>query len=309
MSDFSSWGPTDDGRIKPDVVADGVNVLSCIGTADNAYDTYSGTSMATPATTGSLLLLQEYYAKLHSGAFMRSATLKGIVIHTADEAGPADGPDFTFGYGLVNIKKAAALITADTSVIRDQRIYEDSLNNAAHPSFTVSLVASGKGPLVATITWTDPAGTPVTSNLLNNTTKMLVNDLDLRITSGSTTWMPYILDATQPGKAATTGDDALNNVEKIVINNPVPGQTYTFTVTHKGTLAKNGQAYSLLISGVGGTAYCSSAATSTAGTRIDNVNFSTINQATSNPSCRTSTDYTSLTADIQPNQQLPITVN
>ncbi|MES1160874.1 MAG: S8 family serine peptidase, partial [Bacteroidota bacterium] len=242
MSDFSSWGPTDDGRIKPDVVADGVNVLSCIGTADNAYDTYSGTSMATPATTGSLLLLQEYYAKLHSGKFMRSATLKGIAIHTADEAGPADGPDFTFGYGLLNIKKAAAMITADTSAIRDQQIIEDSLSNASKNSFTISVVASGKGPLVATISWTDPAGTPPTGNLLNNRTKMLVNDLDLRITSGASTWMPYILDYTHPGNAATTGDDALNNVEKIVVNNPVPGQTYTITVTHKGTLLKNGQA-------------------------------------------------------------------
>lgn len=308
MSSFSSWGPTDDGRIKPDIVADGVNVLSSIGTSDNAYDTYSGTSMATPATTGSLLLLQEYYAKLHSGKFMRSATLKGIAIHTADEAGPADGPDFTFGYGLLNIKKAAALITADTSVVHDQQIYEDSLSNASKNSFTVNVVASGKGPLMATICWTDPAGTPVTSNLLNNRTKMLVNDLDLRITSGSSTWKPYVLDYTNPGNAATTGDDALNNVEKIVVANPVPGQTYTITVTHKGTLAKNGQAYSLLISGAGGTAYCTSAATSTAGTRIDKVTISNISN-TSPSGCTTYTDYTSLTAQLQPNQTLPITVN
>ncbi|HEX9511318.1 MAG TPA: S8 family serine peptidase [Puia sp.] len=311
MSDFSSWGPTDDGRIKPDVVADGVNVFSCIGTADNAYDTYSGTSMATPATTGSLLLLQEYYAKLHSGAFMRSATLKGIAIHTADEAGPAEGPDYTFGWGLLNIKKAAALITSDTSVIRDQRIYEDSLSNASKNSFTLTVVASGKGPLVATISWTDPAGTPIpetASNVLNNPTRMLVNDLDLRISNGSTTWQPYVLNPKNPGQAATTGNDSLNNVEKIVVNNPVPGQTYTITVTHKGTLANNGQAYSLLVSGAGGQAYCTSAATSPAGTGIDNVSISNISQATTTPTCRTYTDYTGLTAQIQPNQQLPITI-
>ncbi len=40
--------------------------------------------------------LQEYYYRLHN-VFMRSATLKGILIHTADEAGPADGPDYQFG--------------------------------------------------------------------------------------------------------------------------------------------------------------------------------------------------------------------
>ena len=308
MSDFSSWGPTDDGRIKPDVVADGVNVLSCIGTSNTAYDTYSGTSMATPAATGSLLLLQEYYAKLHGGAFMRSATLKGIAIHTADEAGPADGPDFTFGWGLLDIKKAAALITSDTSVVRDQRIYENTLGNSAgNNTFTINVVASGSGPLIATISWTDLPGTPVTTNLLNNKTKMLVNDLDLRITSGTTTWQPYVLDPTHPGNAATTGDDAINNVEKIVVSNAVPGQTYSIKVTHKGTLASGSQAYTLLLSGVGGQPYCTSGATSTAGTRIDNVSISNINNA--NPAgCTSYTNYASLIARIQPNQKLPIAI-
>ncbi|HZG26487.1 MAG TPA: S8 family serine peptidase, partial [Chitinophagaceae bacterium] len=89
VAPFSSWGPTDDGRIKPDVVADGVNLLSSTGSSDNAYAIQSGTSMAAPSATGSLLLLQEYYSSLRSGAFMRAATLKGIVIHTADEAGTA----------------------------------------------------------------------------------------------------------------------------------------------------------------------------------------------------------------------------
>ncbi|HEY4208307.1 MAG TPA: S8 family serine peptidase, partial [Puia sp.] len=308
MSDFSSWGPTDDGRIKPDVVADGVNVLSCIGTSNTAYDTYSGTSMATPATTGSLLLLQEYYAKLHGGNFMRSATLKGIAIHTADEAGPADGPDFSFGWGLLNIKKAAALITSDTSVLRDQRIYENTLGNTSGDNtFTINVVASGSGPLIATISWTDPPGTPVTSNILNNRTKMLVNDLDLRISSGTSTWMPYVLDPTHPGNAATTGDDALNNVEKIVVSNAVPGQTYTIKVTHKGTLARGSQAYTLLLSGVGGQPYCTSGATSNTGTRIDNVSISNINNA--NPTgCTTYTNYASIIARIQPNQKLPIAI-
>ncbi len=99
MSSFSSWGPTDDGRIKPDVVADGVGLTSSIASSNNAYATYSGTSMATPNVTGSLLLLQEYYVQLHPGIFMRSATLKGLTIHTADEAGPNPGPDYQFGWG------------------------------------------------------------------------------------------------------------------------------------------------------------------------------------------------------------------
>ena len=115
MSTFSGWGPTDDGRIKPDVVADGINLLSSISTADNAYDYYSGTSMASPSAAGSLLLLQEYYSQLHSGAFMRAATLKGLTIHTADEAGSFPGPDYQNGWGLINIKKASDVIKANNT--------------------------------------------------------------------------------------------------------------------------------------------------------------------------------------------------
>ena len=158
IAGFSSIGPADDGRIKPDVVADGVNVTSSWGTADNAYQVESGTSMSSPATAGSVFLLQEYYSKLHAGAFMRSATLKGIIIHTADEAGLAPGPDYIYGWGLVNMQKAASVITSDTMANKpDQKIYENNLVNGT--SYTLNVVASGKGPLVATISWTDPKAT------------------------------------------------------------------------------------------------------------------------------------------------------
>ena len=302
LASFSSWGPTDDGRIKPDVVADGINVLSCVGTSDNAYAIFSGTSMSSPAAAGSSLLLQEYYAKLHAGSFMRSATLRGLIIHTADEAGPSPGPDFQFGWGLINIQKAASVITSANT---DQLIDENNLLNGA--SFTLPIVASGKGPLVATICWTDPKGFVDLSNIVNNPARKLVNDLDLRISDGTTTFLPWTLDGKHPGNAATLGDDSVNNVEKIVISNAVPGHTYTIKVTHKGTLSRGQQAYSLLVSGVGGQAYCASAATSSAGTRIDSVNIGNIKNA--NPAgCTTYTNYTNLTVQIQPNQPLPFTI-
>ena len=66
LAEFSSWGPTDDGRIKPDLVADGINVLSSISTSNNAYAIFSGTSMSSPAAAGSGFLLQEYYYRLHT---------------------------------------------------------------------------------------------------------------------------------------------------------------------------------------------------------------------------------------------------
>ena len=117
---------------------------------------------------------------------------------------------------------------------------------------------------------------------------------------GTTTYQPYVLDRTNPGSAATTGDDSLNNVEKIVISYPIPGQSYTIKVTHKGTLQRGAQAYSLLLSGIGGGAYCTSGPTSSAGTRIDSVVFSNIQNA--NPAgCTTYTNFSNLSAQIQPN--------
>lgn len=304
MTTFSSWGPTDDGRIKPDVVADGANVTSCIATSNTAYASYSGTSMATPNTTGSLYLLQEYYNKLHPGNFMRSATLKGLAIHTADEAGTTTGPDYQFGWGLLNVQKAASVITSSFGNAGDT-IIENTLNNGG--TYTYNVVASGKGQLVATLVWTDPPGTVNTTNKLNNPAPKLIHDLDLRITNGSSVYKPWILDPVNPGNAATKGDNILDNVERVNVDSVVPGQTYTITVTHKGTLARGSQAFSLLISGVGGTAYCTSAATSSAGTRIDSVIFGGI--ANKNiAGCTTYNSYTNLTGQIQAHQTLPLTV-
>ena len=302
LASFSSWGPTDDGRIKPDLVADGINVLSSTSTSNNAYAIFSGTSMSSPAAAGSAFLLQEYYYRLHT-TFMRSATLKGILIHTADEAGPADGPDYQYGWGLIDMPKAASVITSNNT---DQLIKENVLADAGAP-FTIPVVASGKGPLTVTLCWTDPAARVDEVNVLNNPTPKLVNDLDLRVTGNSTTYTPWVLNRLVPWNPATHGDDTLNNTEKIQIPNTVPGTTYTITVSHKGTLRDGIQPYSLIVSGVGSSAYCASAASSSSGTRIDEVSMSNIDAV--NPAgCTTYTNNTSKTISVQANQVLPFTI-
>lgn len=253
ISDFSSWGPTDDGRIKPDLVAVGTNVLSSYATNDNAYSSISGTSMATPNVTGSLLLLQELYAQKNGNAVMRSATLKGIALHTADEAGTNPGPDYVHGWGLLNMVKAAAVITnRNAGSLIDQR----SLTSGT--PYTTTVVASGKEPLVVSICWTDPKGEVTTGTPLNDRTSKLIHDLDLRVSANSTTYLPWRLNVLAPSAAATKADNNVDNFEKIEILNPIPGETYTITVSNKGTLAQGPQAYSLIATGVNGTAYCTS---------------------------------------------------
>ena len=311
-SGFSSEGPTGDGRIKPDLVADGVNVLSSISTSDNAYDIYSGTSMATPASCGSGFLLQQYYSQLHgTTTFLRSATLKGLLIHTADEAGSYPGPDYIFGWGLIDMVRAASVITSDNTD-HSQQIIESSLVQGTTDNASYTVVASGKTPLWATICWTDPPATPV--NIPNNESNFqdvgikLINDLDLRITDNttSTVYMPWVLNPAAGSRqnAATKGDNFRDNVEKVELtDSAVPGRTYTITVTHKSTLKRGSQAYSLIISGGGGVAYCTSASASgSTGTAISNVTISNLNYT--DPSPCPNKNYSDLTG--QNPIQLPV---
>lgn len=303
LSSFSSWGPTDDGRIKPDVVADGINLLSSISTSDNAYDTYSGTSMATPTVAGSSLLLQELWSNTHSGAFMRSATLKGLIIHTANEAGLAPGPDYQYGYGLVNIAKAATVIQGANAGSKFL-IQENTLNNGG--TLSIPVIASGDSTITATLSWTDPkASVEPVATALNNTTKKLVDDLDIVIKKGATTYYPWTLSPTVPSADAVRGINSLDNVEKIELPDVVPGDTYTIEISHKGTLERGSQAYSLIVSGVGGVAYCASNPTSNGGSKIDSVSFATT-QKKNIAGCTTYNNYTPLAPGaVEPGQTIP----
>jgi len=248
MSSFSCWGPTDDGRIKPDIVAKGVSVYSCVSSDNNAYATYNGTSMATPTVTGSLVLLQQYYKSIYTNP-MKSATLKALVIHTADECGPNPGPDYMYGWGLLNVDKAAQVIKKST--LNNNVIQEKTLTQNQQYTFTVT--ANGYEPLKVTLCWVDPAAEPLTLTTasLNKRDKRLINDLDLEVTYGATTYFPWKLDPDNPSAAATNNTkNGVDNVEVIEITNPVPGATYTIKVKHVGTLSGGSQNYSLIVTGM-----------------------------------------------------------
>ena len=247
MTSFSCWGPTDDGRIKPDVVANGASLFSCIATSNTSYDTYSGTSMATPNAMGSAALLIEYYGELFPGRYMRASTIKGLIIHTADDLG-RPGPDYSFGWGLMNAKAAADLILRHHESPAVSRIAEDVLTTSE------SLKAypfrwDGTSPIRVTICWTDPPASPVSG--LDNPAPRLINDLDLRVVGpgGAVTYQPYVLNPSSPLSNATTGDNTLDNLEQVFVASPTSPGTYTVRISHKGTLTNGAQDFSLLISG------------------------------------------------------------
>lgn len=243
MSGFSSWGPTDDGRIKPDVVAKGVAVRSTLHTGNAEYGNLQGTSMASPAVAGVALLLQQHYNNLNPTFFMRAATLKGLINHTADEAGNNLGPDYSFGWGLINAEKAATIISdkaTNTSVL-------DELTLANNSTYTKTLTVSGTDPLMVSISWTDRPGIANTGTV-DPTTSNLVNDLDIRITKDNVTFFPWTLNPATPTVAAVrTQDNFRDNFEKIQVDNA--SGTYTITVSHKGNLNGGSQDFSLIASG------------------------------------------------------------
>ena len=246
MSSFSSWGPADDGRIKPDVVADGVNLLSTYNSSDSAYAIMSGTSMATPSVCGSAALLIELYEKYFPvEKAMRASTLKGLIIHTADDLG-RPGPDYINGWGLVNTKSAAYLLK-DLDQGDNIRVDEAMLNTSTDQSKLYKFKSDGNHPIRVTLCWTDPPGTATSAN--DSRTPVLVNDLDLKVISGTSTNYPYSLSYTYPTSNATyTAENNIDNVEQVYIASPPKG-VYTILVDYDGTLTDSKQWFSLIVSG------------------------------------------------------------
>ena len=247
VSDFSCFGPTDDGRIKPDIVANGVELTVPTAAADNDWTDASGTSFSAPSIAGSLGLLQELHEDLHgTNQPLWASTYKGLVLHTADEAGDNDGPDYRFGWGLMNTFTAACLIEDNAQYNTKPYIKEVTLSDGDHILFNVT--ADTSQPLRVTMCWTDPPGILPPAQL-DPTNLVLVNDMDLRIIDPSgTTNFPWTLDPANPTNAATTGDNFRDNVEQILIENTTTG-LYSVVVMHKGSLSNDVQDVSLLLSG------------------------------------------------------------
>ncbi|TNE26243.1 MAG: hypothetical protein EP346_13805 [Bacteroidetes bacterium] len=244
-SSQSQWGPTDDGRIKPDVVSPGD--LS----GGTAYSSFS-----TPVVTGIAAMLQEYYHDLY-GRYMLASSVKALVIHTADAATANGSPNASSGYGLVNAHSAGVFLKNSDD---RQQLIEGELANGETHEYSVYL--DGTTDFRATLAWTDPAGITPTleydSTDLDDTTHILVNDLDMKLwnTSGpSMVGAAWKLDVSSPGSAATQGNNSVDNVERVDVSSAsLSAGWYTVRVSHKGTLASP-QQYSLLISDAGGVTF------------------------------------------------------
>lgn len=217
ISNSSSRGPSEDGRIKPDICAVGSSVYST--TDPNNYEFKSGTSMACPGVAGTLAQLYHAYKDLNGGSNPNSGLMKATILNTADDLGNV-GPDYIYGWGRINARRAYNLIANNYYIAGSST--QGSTNN-----HTIN-VPAGTDQVKIMLYWLDVEGSAGAS-------PALVNDLDLVVTDPSvTTHNPYTLDQSFSAAAldapATTGVDHTNNMEQVVIDNPAAG-TYDIDVT------------------------------------------------------------------------------
>lgn len=214
MTTFSSWGPVDDGRLKPDITAPGCQnggdngVTSC--SSSGGYTVMCGTSMASPTVCGlGALLLEDFRAHYPGAPDFRNSTLKAVLAHTAVDLGNP-GPDYQFGYGSVRIQPAIELMRAGNFL--ESSVSQGESFNA------VVIVSPTDTQLKVTLAWDDPPGTP-------NVNPALVNNLDLMVfDAANNQYYPWTLDHLNPSaNAVRTQPDGKNNIEQIVIDAPAPG--------------------------------------------------------------------------------------
>ena len=211
LANSSSRGPAADGRIKPDIGAKGTSVNSTVPTND--YDSYTGTSMSCPGIAGIMGQLYQGYKELNSGVNPSSALMKGVLLNSGDDLGNP-GPDFKHGWGEVNAYQAI-------KILENNQYLNSSISQGGNNTHNIT-VPSGIIQLNVMVYWHDIEGSV-------NAAPALVNDIDINLTNPANGLIayPWLLDTTATAIAlnsnATYGNDHINNMEQITIDNPVSG--------------------------------------------------------------------------------------
>lgn len=204
LTEFTSFGPQDDGRLAPTVCAKGHYVNSTgVG---SGYAEMSGTSMACPTTSGSLLLVMQRYRQLHGGKDMRSDLVRTLAANTARDKGRV-GPDFRYGFGVLDVERMVEAVEQEQYLVHT---YRDK------PFTHTIVVPAGVKRVKVMLGWNDPS----TRKNLKWGEKSLVHDLDLTVRAGGSELRPLFADPKHPYEVSTPRRDGLNNLEQCVVENP-----------------------------------------------------------------------------------------
>ena len=244
----SSRGPTDDGRIKPDIIAPGGYVRSC--RAQEATDTsgstwsnswyleYTGTSMATPNAAGAAVMVREYLEEIAQRPAPQGALVKALLVLGAQDVGTRDIPNNDEGWGRINLRETLAPQGGQGIWVDDRSVLSGSGNSK---SYTFNLTQNN-GKFKVVLTWSDERGSSFS-------TKKLVNNLDLIVTSPDGTI--YKGNDFTNGVSTTGGSaDDTNNLEVVLLDYAMSG---VWTVKAKNTYqgGSSAQTYSIAVMGYG----------------------------------------------------------
>ena len=234
MADFSSRGPADDGRIKPDVAAPGTWILStrssimqkdiswgrwpwdANGDGVDDYCFMGGTSMATPITAGTVTLIRQFF-RVHESITPSSALVKATVINGAVDMGYGY-PSNDQGWGRINLKYA---LFPDPPTTWKYWDVSNGLNTGDQWSQAIN-VKNSSTPLKITLVWTDYPGSA-------NANPALVNDLNLKVTDPNGNVYHGNIFSNSWSQQNPSDWDSKNNVENVFIKNPATG-TWTIEV-------------------------------------------------------------------------------
>jgi len=255
MAAFSSRGPADDGRVKPDLVAPGTNIISNKSHYPGAtslwgdhetnpdYVYSGGTSMATPLTAGVGVLVREWLAT-RGLTNPSAAAIKAVLLDTTADIAPGQygtgatqeipftRPNSVAGWGradlgFIDAPEPFALWVDDhtTGLVTGGSV------DYAHTATSPLNVITNTQPLRIMLVWTDPPASL-------SAAVQLVNDLDLVVTGPD--------GATYYGNDDVSGDHT-NNVEGVILSNPPVG-AYTVQVSGYNVPIAS-QPYALVVAG------------------------------------------------------------
>jgi len=257
MAAFSSRGPANDSRVKPDLVAPGTGILSTRSSkasetgwglptteADKTYYMYmGGTSMATPLVAGAAAVVRQYYISnmsynTPSAALVKATLINGAYDMPGQYASPKNdtGPvwDYNQGWGRVNLTNS--LFPPLRNIYFEDKVH--ALTTGQNVTYDINV--TGNLPFRVTLVWTDP---PALASVYHP----LVNNLDLTLIAPNGT--VYKGNKFNKGESIAGGAfDSINNVENIFFKTPVLGK---WKIRVNATNIPTGpQKYALVFTGV-----------------------------------------------------------
>jgi PKD repeat protein len=259
LHDYTGRGPTDDGRLKP-TLSSVTDVNAPADNTQNGFEDIGGTSGATPAGAGAMVLARQYFYDGFypegvkndsngfnaSGALMKAIGINGAQEMTGDNANEVpynsmDYPSNTQGWGRLNLDEALYFAGDMRALYVDDN--RTGLSTGQESHHEVDIVGTDM-PIEVTLVWTDYWGAPLAP-------KELVNDLDLTVTApdGTTIYKGNVLGgAAYPHESQTGGSyDDVNVEENVLKFDPQLG-TWKVNVTAVNT-PQGPQPFAVVVTG------------------------------------------------------------